>query len=921
MGTGRFNNVLRQIREIAATEQARALPDRELLERVVAQRDEGAFAAIVERHGGLVLAVCRRILRNKHDAEDACQATFLVLTQKAGTIRKRESLASWLYGVASRTAWKLHADTRRRRAQAVEQAEVAVPDVTGEITWRDGLAVLDEELSRLPATYRSALVLCYLEGRRQDDAARELGCTLGALCARLARARECLRKRLLRRGVVLPATLVGVILVSGNASAGLPVPLAAKTVKAAASVLGGQVLARVVPANIAALTERVLTTMSITRATTIVGLILFLGFITAAAATLTGAAGGEKNTRPAEEAAPVALAAAADKTGHGRSERGPDAKESNRVQIRGQVLDPDGKPVRGARVFALAGTGRVIQLPENFSTDLTDETKTDAQGRFELHARAPEGEPPPPPVHPLSAICVLAEGHGAGLQAVTASTKTQPIVIRLPREQVLRARFMDDTTGKPVEGLVVTVASIATAGGIVGPPAQAREAWFPPVKTDAQGRLQLRGIGQGQWVFVEWRDARFQAQRVDVWRTEEHRSGQEVTYKLIPPLPESVSGRVVFKDTGKPAAGVSVRTRGDKTKTDGEGRFRLKPDWELRTFLTAGGATSEYNTMVSAPVEADAPAGTTYLGGRGDPQLGRIPRRDGTLGPWQLGELRISLPRGIQIRGRLVEAGTNKGIPGASVRFGMYQTTSGPDGAFSMTTSTGSGHLVVKATTEYAPVEAKVAGGRLLAHAVVGVDFKEGTDPTPVEISLRRGAVVKGTLTGPNGEPVRGAVLISRLLICQAMNVLLQSPSPVPSVPVSRDFELKGCDPEKPYPVIFFQEEKRWGALVHVCGKECGKPLDVRLQPCGAARARFLTADGRPDVARRTGGDLLVVLAVSDTAFWADFNEHSSLRKDWHTDGEGRVTWRELVPGVTYRVGNREFTVRPGETLDLGDLK
>ena len=127
------------------------------------------------------------------------------------------------------------------------------------------------------------------------------------------------------------------------------------------------------------------------------------------------------------------------------------------------------------------------------------------------------------------------------------------------------------------------------------------------MKTDAQGRLQLRGIGAGQWVFVEWRDARFQAQRVDLWRTEAHWSGKEAVYPLMPPLPKLVSGRVTFKDTGKPAAGVSVRTRGDKTKTDGEGRFRLKPVWELSTFLTSGGAASEYSTRVSAPVEVDAP--------------------------------------------------------------------------------------------------------------------------------------------------------------------------------------------------------------------------------------------------------------------------------------------------------------------------
>jgi hypothetical protein len=623
--------------------------------------------------------------------------------------------------------------------------------------------------------------------------------------------------------------------------------------------------------------------------------------------------------------ASAALDESAREAAHEERQRAADApagaEVKNTIQIHGRVLDPDSKPLPAARVFALAGLARAVRSPEDYSIHLTDETKTDAKGRFELRVHAPGGEPPPSPMHPLPAIFVLADGHGVGLQAVTDSAKKEQIVIRLPREQVLRARFMDDTNGKPVEGLVVKVASVGHGGGMVNPPAQAPKGWFPPMKTDAQGRLQLHGIGAGQWVFVEWRDARFQAQRVDLWRTEAHWSGQEVVSKLMPPLPEFVSGRVTFKDTGKPAAGMSVRAPGDKTKTDGEGRFRLKPDWELRTSLTFG-ATSDYVTTVRALVEVDAPAGAAYLGGRGEPELARIPRRDGTLGPWQLGELQIALPRGIRIQGRVLEGGTDKGIHGASVGFGMSQATSGPDGAFSLTTAAGSGHLVVKAATaDYAPVEAKVGVGRLIAHAIVPVDFKESTDPKPVQIFLRRGAVVKGKLTGPDGQPAQGAVLISRLMVNQAMNVLVQSPSPAPSIPVSADFALKGCHPEKPYPAIFFQEQKGWGALVHISGQEASKPLEVRLQPCGAAKARFLTAEGRPNAGRGTAGDLLVVLGTGDTALWGGFIEHSNLRKDWHTDAQGQVTWRDLVPGVTYRVNHRDFRVTPGELLDLGDLK
>src|SRR5262249_16884152 len=161
-----------------------------------------------------------------------------------------------------------------------------------------------------------------------------------------------------------------------------------------------------------------------------------------------------------------------------------------------------------------------------------------------------------------------------------------------------------------------------------------------------------------------------------------------------------------------------------------------------------------------------APAGSAYLAGRMEPGLVRLPRRDGSLGLYQAFELNIALPRGTRIQGRVLEAGTNKGVPGPSVGFGTYlggpddgfgtyRATSGPDGAFSLTTATGSGHLIVKASADYAPVEAKVPLGRLIAHAIVPVDFKKGADPKPVEISLRRGVVVKGKLTGPNGQAVQ----------------------------------------------------------------------------------------------------------------------------------------------------------------------
>ena len=149
-----------------------------------------------------------------------------------------------------------------------------------------------------------------------------------------------------------------------------------------------------------------------------------------------------------------------------------------------------------------------------------------------------------------------------------------------------------------------------------------------------------------------------------------------------------------------------------------------------------------------------------------------------------------------------------------------------------------------------------------------------------MDIFLRRGALVKGKLTGPDGQPVQGAVLISRLTTRAAT----LGWGEVLGTPVSGDFELGGCDPEKPYPVIFFQEQKGWGAVVQASGKQAGKPLDVRLLPCGSAKARYLSADGRPLAGRLTSMDVRLVLAAGDSAFWGGLIQHSNVRKDWHTN-------------------------------------
>lgn len=177
-----------------------ALTDGELLKRFAQRHEEAVFAALMRRHGPMVLSVCRRVLRNSHDAEDAFQATFLVMIEKGHRLREPNLLANWLYGVAYRTA--LHARQRAaRRSEREREAVVMSSDSPSdpEIESRELRRVLDEELFRLPEKYRAPLVLCYLEGKTNEEAARLLGWPSGSMSYRLARGRDMLRQRLQTR--------------------------------------------------------------------------------------------------------------------------------------------------------------------------------------------------------------------------------------------------------------------------------------------------------------------------------------------------------------------------------------------------------------------------------------------------------------------------------------------------------------------------------------------------------------------------------------------------------------------------------------------------------------------------------------------------------------------------------------------------
>ncbi|MFL5340378.1 MAG: RNA polymerase sigma factor [Gemmataceae bacterium] len=268
MPTADLNGVLRRLARGMDAAMLGQESDRLLVERALGQRDVAALQAIVHRHGAMVYRVCWRVLRHTQDTEDAFQATFLVLAQKLRTVRKHASLASWLHGVARRISVKARDQSaaRHRRESRASSSGTMPPD---DVTSKELLSVLDAELSRLPAKWRLPLVLCYLDGRTQEEAAKRLGWSKSTLRSRLEEARDALASRLSKRGITL-ATALSAVLLSDCVASAAPAPeLVARAVEAVADVAAGKTLATAASAAIAALAEGAIKAMFITKLKTI----------------------------------------------------------------------------------------------------------------------------------------------------------------------------------------------------------------------------------------------------------------------------------------------------------------------------------------------------------------------------------------------------------------------------------------------------------------------------------------------------------------------------------------------------------------------------------------------------------------------------------------------------------------------------
>jgi RNA polymerase sigma factor (sigma-70 family) len=341
--------VYRHLRQLTAR-PGDSRPDTELLRQFVAAGDDSSFTVLVQRHAGMVLAVCRSILHNAHDAEDVFQAAFLVLARKAATIRKGQSVGSWLYAVAVRLAWKARARSDRRHTQPLPKGLASAATPMDDLTWGELRGILHEEVSRLPEKYRAAVVLCYWQGQTHEQASQQLGCARGTVKDRLERARERLRTRLARRGLALSAAWFAAALSGSTSSAAVSSQLLQTTVQGAILFARERLPAGIVSAGAVDSARGALQAMLLNKLKLALVLTLstgLLGMGAALTALPTPTAGGQENRREPGDAQPSRskVAPVAEPLPPGAVARLGTLRFRHGDRIRGLALGGDGKSV------------------------------------------------------------------------------------------------------------------------------------------------------------------------------------------------------------------------------------------------------------------------------------------------------------------------------------------------------------------------------------------------------------------------------------------------------------------------------------------------------------------------------------------------------------------------------------------------
>jgi RNA polymerase sigma factor (sigma-70 family) len=337
-------SVIGPLRRWVEEQSANKLSDRELLGRFIAEQDETAFAAIVRRHGPLVLRVAGRVLRHRQDTEDVFQATFLLLARKAGTIRKQGSLNCWLYGVAHRLAVRVKARASRQRGLTLPAGR-RITEPAAEAAALEFCAVLDAELKRLPDKYQAPLLLCGLEGQTRDEAAQQLGWSLGTFKRRLEKGRQLLRLRLARRELIPSIAFCASLLVPDPSQADLAAGFFATTSKAGVELAkGSSSAAGLVSARVIALVQGLQRTMTLAKIKTSIVMFFLIGGVVAGIGTLHF----RKDAPQATAEEPPALAVEEPKPAWLEGSR-----KDLRIKLAGKILEETGAPANGCKLTVI----------------------------------------------------------------------------------------------------------------------------------------------------------------------------------------------------------------------------------------------------------------------------------------------------------------------------------------------------------------------------------------------------------------------------------------------------------------------------------------------------------------------------------------------------------------------------------------
>jgi RNA polymerase sigma factor (sigma-70 family) len=934
--------VLRHLRRVAGARGYSQSADGQLLERFAVRRDEAAFEALVRRHGPMVLNVCRGVLHHEQDAEDAFQATFLVLARRAASIRRPEAVAGWLYEVAHHVAIKAQTGAARRRDRERRATPLAPADPTLDMTLRDLRRVLHEELRRLPDKYRVPLVLCYLEGRSQEEAAAQLGWSKGTFRGRLDRGREYLRRRLAARGVALSALLCA----------------AAVAPRAAAEALVNSVVrAGAHSAQASVLAEGVIRAMWTSKLKLATAVLLAVGLIAGAGALARQALAAKE---PPETSQPPAASTPKPEPAAAKEAAKPPAEDKATITYAGRVLAPDGKPVAGAKLYLTLAWGYPHE-PEpspEFGT-------TGPDGRFRF--TVPLGKFG----DHLAVVAAAAAGYGAGWVEVRPDGKLEDLTLRLAEDDVPITGQIVDLEGKPIAGVTLRVMQINAA------PREDLGPWLKAVKagkdlnlqleqqylnhftialpfqttTDAAGRFRLTGVGRNRLVRTQLDGPTVVSQHLQML-TRPGKAFDVTEYEGQPEygVPRKVAtyygadfrhvaapckpivGVVRDADTHKPLAGVTVRSMSLTVRPGMRSQFdlvRATTDAEGRYRLT--GMPKRAGNFIAAVPGHDQP----YVAANRE-----VPESPG-LDPVTVD---MELRRGVWIEGKLTDKATGKPLRGSVEYFSLYsnphlrdypgfdgtmlmgELTVGAkeDGSFRIVGLPGPGLIGVyyqKPTEPYLRANARddefgTKDGSLETspyhisftsnfNAMARIDPAKGAESVKRDITLDAGWTFTGAVVGPDGKPLAG---------------VLGYGVAGPDLLKTAEFTVQGFNPSRPRDIFFRHLEK---GLVGVAQppKKNGGSVTVRMEPGATITGRLVDADGKP----RAGVGLEVFFRTKEQA--SAWPWHRYLDEPAKTDGEGRFRFAALLPGRDLRLSDGKGDLelggapRSGETKDLGDVR